>query len=587
MNGVSKRKKAPAASKRAKSAAAGGLLLCLFPVFAVLLCEFNQMQSIAGLWDFLSGKFGVFAFDLLVFAAVFFALLLAVGRGWIAALASGGVLFIMSFVEFFKYDVSGSHFSPQDIVLAGKLDAIAGMARLRLTAGMAIALVLFVAYILALAFARARVKAKTAMRVALPVVCLGAVAAVIVTGALYGLFGVDSRVTYNPFIADTKFKNDNMLAYFLSETTNRRRLGADKPKGYSEELVAEVLKNGALTDTAVQGGVNPNVVIILSESCSDFRRIADGVPDTPYANFDKLSANGYGGTAVLPTFGGYTGRSEFELLTGLPVAALGDPITPYMSMKNAGFEGIPALFRRSGYSTVYLHPYFAKFYDRNTVYPRFGFDRLIFAEDLDIENHTFHNYADDGYILGRVTDAIRSSEQPVFMFVMTMQNHQPYYFGEERGLSELDYFLEGLAHTDEALGKLASDLEAVGESTIVLYLGDHYPFFSGKNTVYTRGGFDETNCAVLFENSYAVWSNYGADFSDFVDAGKVSLFYLPHLLARTAGVDLGAFSRAMLAEMECTPIYTTPYLADRLIPNKVMSVLTYDRLIGAGYSDGA
>ena len=73
----------------------------------------------------------------------------------------------------------------------------------------------------------------------------------------------------------------------------------------------------------------------MSESFSDFR-VFDSleVNNDIYSGFDSVGAEGYVGNCIVPTFGGYTTRSEFELLTGLPTYAINTPSVPQNLLKN-------------------------------------------------------------------------------------------------------------------------------------------------------------------------------------------------------------------------------------------------------------
>lgn len=563
----------------------------LFPVFLVLLCEANQLGSTGKMFANLFSRPGVLVFDILFVGLIYSAVFLFTKKGWIAALPTGAFFFILSCVEFFKYDVSKSHFLPQDLALAGELGEISGMARLRMTPLLFINITLLVLYLLLLVFLETGVRMKLYKRLTLGALCLVlACMAVVppVSGAVFAFFGVDSRESVNVFVSKSKFDNDNMIAFLVSEVSDMISDISSAPKGYSQDAVLDCVTD--TSDGNSESGFQANVIVILDESYGDFRRICgadDAIDDTIYENFDAAAQKGRDGIAIVPTFGGYTCRSEFEFLAGVPLACFSNPVLPQNLFKTDKIEGIPALFASLGYRTIYMHPSNGDFYDRRAIYPSFGFDKMLYQEDFDIENNIFRNYADDGVVFSSAIDLIKQNSEPVFIFAMTMQNHQPYYYDADKGVDELGYYLVGVEHTDERLGELISDIDSVDEPTLLFFIGDHLPFFGLDGNSYERVGFDETNSDVLFEQRYLLYSNYGADFSAMPD-GKLSLFYIPYyVLFLSNPMSYPVIADTMMAISERLPVYTSAYDTETaFVRDGALDMLAYDRILGKGYSAG-
>ena len=562
------------------------VLMSVFPFLLVLLTELNHLQSLSALWEFVCGGIGVFCFDVLVLGLVFLALTAAVKHAWIAATGLSGFFYALSCVEFFKFDVSGSHFLPPDMALAGNLNDVAGMAKLGLTAYLVIDFLMFAAAVFVLWVRNCRVSMRPSRRGVTVAVCLVCAAAMIVTPlstVLYGFFGVDHREAVSTFTANMKFKNNRLLAFWASELSQIVLGGISEPSDYSPEAIDALLaaETGLVPEESPKAH---NVVVIMGESYADFRRLSAEVGDAPYAAFDALSAEGIGGTAVVPTFGGYTARSEFELLTGLPVASLKDPIEPHREIERESVAAIPALFSKMGYKTIYLHPYTADFYDRNTVYPTFGFDTLLFENAFAIGDRTRYGRADDAVCFEKIVEQLEVTEEPAFLFAATMQNHQPYYYEAESGKDEMAFYMEGIAETDRALLTLKDAVDALDEPTILLYVGDHYPFFGLDGNFYEQNGYGEENYAALYRQSYVIYANYELSAAA-VPESELSLFYLPHLLISLAVPEsVPEISAAMLCHAQSVPVYTTACDADERLDDYFLDALTYDRVIGAGYS---
>lgn len=560
-------------------------LLALFPVFLVLISEYNQMQSFGDLFLFVFENSGIFVFDALLIGLIYSSLLFLVKKGWIAAISTGSFIFIISCIEFFKYDVSGSHLLPQDFALIGNLHEISGMARLRF-APLLLAFILLVLYILLLAFTGARVNSKPYIRVIIGISSFTAAAVVLLTpasGYVFNFFGIDNRESVNVFVEDSKFNNDNMIAFLSSELSHIITSIPSKPEGYSKEAVLSLISSSG---EDAKSGTRANIIAVMNESYGDFRRLG-AANDSFYNNFDAASKKGYSGTSVVPTFGGYTCRSEFEFLSGTPLCSFSNPVLPHKLFKTKKIEGIPALFASLGYETTYIHPYDGDFYERRRIYPSYGFLNMLYEEDFDTAQNLFRNYIDDGVLFSHAVEIIAAQQEPAFIFIMSMQNHQPYYYETAQGVDELEYYLKGIANTDMRLGELIHAIDSLSEPTLLLVIGDHLPFFGLEGNFYERSGFDETNSDVLFELSFLVYSNYSADFSVFHEQ-SISLFYLPYYaLYLSNPSSYPVIADTMIEYSYNLPIYTSAYNISKSNQRDAgLDMLAYDRILGEGYSTG-
>ena len=75
----------------------------------------------------------------------------------------------------------------------------------------------------------------------------------------------------------------------------------------------------------------PNVIVIQSEAFADFRIFKDlNINENIYKSYDNIrnSSKSYAGEAIVPTFGSFTVKTEFELMFGLPTKSLNDPNMP-------------------------------------------------------------------------------------------------------------------------------------------------------------------------------------------------------------------------------------------------------------------
>jgi len=74
-----------------------------------------------------------------------------------------------------------------------------------------------------------------------------------------------------------------------------------------------------------------------------------------------------------------------------------------------------------------------------------------------------------------------------------MQNHMPYNLNPDQ--TQLDYYMDGIKNTDVRMGELMEELKKFGSKpTVVMMVGDHFPFFTEENSAYDLLGHQ---CAKL------------------------------------------------------------------------------------------
>ena len=208
-----------------------------------------------------------------------------------------------------------------------------------------------------------------------------------------------------------------------------------------------------------------HVVMVLCESCWH--------DDTWFkAEFEPLYAMGFqGAQAYAPTFGGGTVNSTFELLTGLPSGGTLSGIIyhEYGRQLSPQVRSLPQAFREAGYRTLALHNFHRRFWRRDLVNPKMGFDRFIALEDMAYDGP---NWPPDHLLYDRALAELQAAEQPVFMYLTTMSTHGSYQPDNDHG--EGDYARRlGVALKD--LAAFAQALRRADPDAVVVVVGDHKP----------------------------------------------------------------------------------------------------------------
>jgi len=390
--------------------------------------------------------------------------------------------------------------------------------------------------------------------------------------------GVDNSYSFNAFSDDTRFDSNQFIGNFAVSLNQQITNKVKEPENYSEELVNSMLEEN---DIPVSSEVTkPNIIFIMSESFGDFRKLNGmQVSEDIYESFDKAKEMSFSGNAIVPTFGGNTVRTEFELMFGLPVKSLKDATIPHSLIPDdIELDTFAQMYKKQGYHTTYLHPFSSSFYDREDAYSEYGFDRLIFIDDLTVPVNYFRDYVNDETLYRQTEKVMEETAGPDYIHITTMQNHQPY--GED-GTNEVSIYLDGIKLTCDELLNFFEKLKSFKEPTIVFFMGDHLPFFSPGNNLYQDLGITAENCQVLYDETYLIWNNYSLSYKALPDY-TVSAFYLPHIIYDFAGLTPNEFNATLLKAMNEEPVYSTPYSDENF---ELLDILTYDRTIGMGYSD--
>lgn len=287
-----------------------------------------------------------------------------------------------------------------------------------------------------------------------------------------------------------------------------------RPSAVEEKLAA------APAPTAAR----PDVLLVLNESFFDPAILA-GVDDCELLpSWCALREQGRWGTLTVPTYGGNTTRTEFELLTGVPFARLEGLDYPYVTVVTRPLRSLVWMLRDQGYETVALHNHHGYFWNRNTAFPRLGFERFIGLEELG-RRVEMGFFADDRMLDAALDELLDlpADAPPRFLFVVTMENHGPW---NERRRERLPDDLEGyrvpaaalaipgaplqqyLFHADRSVRQLERLWRRVARrerDTLMIVFGDHLP---GLSRTFEAVGFDDGGVASGQVTPFLVLANH-------------------------------------------------------------------------------
>src|SRR5690606_31448710 len=125
----------------------------------------------------------------------------------------------------------------------------------------------------------------------------------------------------------------------------------------------------------------PDIVVVQSEALFDPARLRGLDPADVLPHWRRLAANGVHGNLQVPAYGGGTIRTEFEVLTGVPLSAFPQVAYPYFGLAMRPLPSLPRALAALGYRTTVLHPFRRAFWNRDTALRRLGVAESVFEGD--------------------------------------------------------------------------------------------------------------------------------------------------------------------------------------------------------------
>lgn len=286
--------------------------------------------------------------------------------------------------------------------------------------------------------------------------------------------------------------------------------------------------------------VKPNIIIVQLESFFDPRELNNvEINKDILKNYDYIRGKSENGIVDVPTYGGGTILSEFEMLTGYDLDLLPSSTLPQKTfLQKVKIESMASILAEEGYDTNLIHNYERSFYSRDKCYKNLGFQKFISLEDMD-NIPTEYEWSADLTNLKYVESCL-NNEAPQFIYNITVEGHAPYGgkvndssyivgIDEEDCKNELITYINKLEGTDEYLGELFDYLQKLKEPTVLILFSDHLPAatFMGKDNGYLNENKYKTSCTI--------WNNMGYSFGE----SEMELYLLGGKVLDTLGINMG------------------------------------------------
>lgn len=383
--------------------------------------------------------------------------------------------------------------------------------------------------------------------------------------------------------------------YFLSVACNRESIDRSDVlgKGNDRYVLYNFLRNDSLADINMDNveesylffknsmpetenhnsaGTEkyPNVIVIMNESWWNTDNITNGsiaFEPNPMEEYDKLAENCSSGALTVNVFGGGTISSEMEFLTGLNTKYFVGDVSIYLDMEKRKIPSIVDYFNALDYDTVAIHPYYGEFYSRNIIYPKLGFDRIVFEEDMQYKEAYSKYISDESLVKQIIKEYEEGGNKSKFIYAVSIANHirvldyenkfdenYPYPVSVtlekdlNQALDKYDYvnlvnYVNGIYLANDAFAQLVSYFEQDDEPVVVVMYGDHMPGFS-KDTLELLG-FVETDIETLkcqYSVPILMWNNFNTDKIEFTGE---NINYLPQIMLEYAGLPDSDMTRVL------------------------------------------
>lgn len=498
----------------------------------------------------------------LLFTLALFLLFFAVfGRLSTGIITGAGILLAVGMVSFFVMLFRGTPFVlPGDLYAIGTAASVAGSYNFRFDPLFLLAIFQFVCLYFFATKADLVLKGRGRLwgRVGSAAVAVALVFSLTSKTVLDGL-----GVTHNRYAQDESMQQNGVLMYTLTEMAHAR---VTKPAGYGPESL-DALAAAWPGDKAKAGAVQPNVVLVLSESWSDFYRHAGLETDvavTPFLDTFRQRDDVVAGELLVPVFGGATVSTEFESLTGNTVAF---SLSSSMYFQHiAGADSSPSIattLNSLGYTSTAIHPFLETGWGRDMAYPKMGFGDFITIEDMeDVE--TLRYYANDETSFDAIGEVLQKGDDPSFIYCITMQNHGSYNYAgyegdvhltnQQQELPLTEQYLSILHESDAAFERFIADIDALEEPTVVMMYGDHLPMLGDEYGRYN----EPFPLEYKHRTPYLLYANYEDAFTGYAAGmeGEVMTtnFITPSLL-ESVGLPQTGYYKFLLELKETYPTF--------------------------------
>lgn len=587
------------------------------------LLETEQSYSFP---DAISTNFASFFAAWLLYLLLYLFISQLSGRHALATVIAGLLGNVPAVVTYFKLTMRNEPFLPWDILQIDDLMGVREGVELKVQPNMIITLILYIVLVVLVGFVRLPRNPsgkRKPIQMITALASLGGMAAL-----MFGIFlnpaGTAAiGIREDMWMQDRYYRANGVLTGFL---TNLQMLNIEVPEGYSQETVENIAgktgtnaddspyyENSPAEDRATEE--QPDIIFLMAESFWDMNQLEGVEYDRKLLeNYTALSNEGASGKVYSPSFGGGTCDVEFEALTGFSMEHLPAGSKAFQQYTTHELSSLPNTLKERGYSTLAIHGYGRRFWNRDMAYPQLGIDRFV-AEDDFVDPDRKRGYISDDAMVDKIIEEYQAgteSGEAMFIHAVTMQNHTTYdpskYLPEDLvnvvnspgtiskdTVGQIEDCATGIYEMDQALGKLTDYLKSIDRPTILVFWGDHLNPMNDGYTIFEETGmigYGDTASPVLHETPLLIWSNYS---TNKVDLGTIASYNISPVTMDLYGLEKPLFYEFLIQQMDVMRARTRGITvnedgsySDEMTDNQQTSfnehaILQYDNMFGENY----
>ena len=591
----------------------GWAILALLPVYCLIMTEYIHFANKEVTLAFFTNRVPVILFDLGLMYLLWLCTLCLFKKGWVASVCYSSVFGLAAFVDYLKHAMTGDYFYPWDLMeQAGNVGELTNFITVPFPKLYAFMILFGLFLAIPVFFSGASVPLRWQVRLPVLALTVGCMAFSVSTpDKITTLLNSNSLYIEDTALQLSNYSSNGFIGAF---TVNILSGNIQEPENYSEDTITQLME--AYEDqNAAEDFSSPDIIVILSESFWDPTLL----PGTTFSQdpLDDYRALCEEETAISGKFyttglGGGTVRPEFEVLTGMTTDYLPSGCVPWQYISEES-ESYVSVYKDLGYTTMAIHPYTSSFYSRKDTYPLIGIDAMHFEDDI---------YALDGQIDITISgkqisdetfaDAIMyymdQESDPVFVYGISMENHQPYpdkyeefditvesdAFDSDTAYAVSNY-TQGVSHADDCLMKLVEYVKNRDKDTILVWFGDHLPTLGSNLAAYHQSGaldLDwEEYYEFLYSTPFVVYANFELHDSQMLHPGSdnaIASYNLMNAVAELIGAPRTAYMEFLKAYYLTIPYYNVrlqkTLSGDAYVFADGHKMLTYDRIASDGYS---
>jgi phosphoglycerol transferase MdoB-like AlkP superfamily enzyme len=509
------------------------MTILVLPALLVIGVELIQRGSLAQTFTWMSQQPKLFLLNYVINLFVFVFIYCLMGSLTFSMGITTLLLLTVSLISYFKSKLIGEPFFPWDVLLKKEsmniIPYVTGAAAL--TRIGILAAIIFAIFMLRLVLPRLVLPWKS--RLVLGILSIFVLYSIALKTPLGD--NLISRMNVSEITWDQQqnYANNGLSAAF---TLNVKNSIVPKPPGYDKPTIQAVAQSMVNTSAKKPAGADtlkgkkPNVIFIMNEAFWDPTLLPNVTfSQDPVPTIHQLQKETTSGYLLSPQYGGGTSNVEFEVLTGYSMSFLPGGSVPYQQYINKPTPTLASYFEGQGYKSMGIHPYEGWFWDRKSVYEKFGFESFKYKDYF--KNPEVNGlFISDAEVSRSIIEEVDQTERPMFIYAITMQNHGPYDTPRypdnpvtvqgnmtSAAKSALETYTHGAHDADQALKDLIEHYKKSDEPTVVVFYGDHLPMLGLDYDVYKQGGLVHTGDSSkwsleelkkIHSVPFVMWSNF-------------------------------------------------------------------------------